>query len=183
MLWKDFAQEECCDGCPLLENEICPGGFVCYGGQPIEPPCCCFDDNTDLDDWVNDYFEQKKRREELEESRLKKEQKKRERARKAAETRRAVRLYCFSEIKTLKQAEKELKAQLAAERFAVSLVEAINTTNEMFRYKERVSVNPETSDEIKRLEAEVLIAKGKYDAKRKEFYTNRRIGRNDGKTD
>ena len=76
MLWKDFAQEECCDSCPLLENEICPGGFVCYGGQPIEPPCCCFDDNTDLDDWVNDYFEQKKRREELEESRLKKEQKK-----------------------------------------------------------------------------------------------------------
>ncbi len=183
LLWKDFAKEESCDNCPLLENEICKGGFVCYGGKPIEPPCTCFEDDTDLNAWVDDYFEQKKRREEFEESRLREARKKKERAKKAADTRRALRWYCFAEIQALKQAEKELKAQKAAERLAAIWAESVNITNEIFRYEERLACNPWLSAEIKRLETEVFAAKEKYDAKRKEFYANRRIARNDGKID
>lgn len=176
MLWKDFAEREDCDGCPLLENEICPGGFYCYGGVPIEPPCCCFDDDTDLDEWIDNYFADQRRREEAEDRRLQAEKKKRERAKKAADTRRAIRWYCWDEIHALKQAEKALEAQKAVERLASSFAEAVNITNEMFRYTERVSVKPEISEKVKRLEAEVAAAKGKYDAKRKEFYAQRKKG-------
>ena len=38
-----------CEICPLLEENICPGGYRCYGGAPIEPPCCSIDEDADLD--------------------------------------------------------------------------------------------------------------------------------------
>lgn len=174
MLWKYFKQQECCDGCPLLENELCPGGIVCYGGEPVEPPCYVFDDDTDMDKWVDDMLAQRLRREEAEEKRLKAEQEKKERAKKAADTRRAMRWYCRDEIQTLKKARKALEAQRALESFVSSFAEAINFANEMFRYEERVSVKSEVSAEVLRLEAEVESAKEAYDSKRKQFYAERK---------
>lgn len=174
MLWKDFVEDENCDNCPLLKSEICPGGFHCYGGEPIEPPCCSFDDDTDLDKWVEDYFEQQRAFEKREDARIREEKKKKERAKKAADTRRAVCWYCRDEIQALKRAQDQLEAQKAAERLASSFVEAINITNEMFRYPERVKINQKISDEVKRLEIEVAAAKEKYNAKRKEFLAKRR---------
>lgn len=174
MLWKELAEKESCDECPLLENEICPGGVRCYGGAPIEPPCCCFEYDTDLDEWVNDYFERQRKWEERESEKLQAERKKKERAKKAADTRRAMRWYCREEIRALKQAQNALEVQKATERLASSLAEAINVTNEMFRYDERVSVRPEISAAVKRLESEVAKAEERYEAKRKEFYSNRK---------
>lgn len=176
MLWKEFAEKEDCDGCPLLENEICPGGFRCYGGKPIEPPCCYFKDDTDLDEWVNDYFDRQRRYEEAEDKRLQAERKKKDRVRKAADTRRAMRWYCWDEIQTLKRAQNALEAQKAVERLASSFAEAVNITNEMFRYKERVTVKPEISAEVQRLEAEVDMAKEAYNAKREKFYARWKKG-------
>lgn len=176
ILWKDFAEREDCEGCPLLENEICPGGYACYGGQPVEPPCCSFTDDTDLDQWVDDYFAYQRRREEAESRRLQAEKKKKERAKKAADTRRDLRRYCLEEIYALKRAEKALEAYKAAERLASSFAEAINVTNEMFRYTERVTVKPEILYEINCLEVEVASAKERYEAKRKEFYAKRKSG-------
>ncbi len=174
LLWKEFAKDESCDGCPLLENEICPGGFTHYGGRPIEPPCCSFDDNTDLDEWVSDYFERLRWLEAQEDARIQQERKNKERSKKAADTRRAIRWYCRDEIYALNHARKALKAQKAAEHFASSLAEAINITNGVFQYPERVGVDRKISDAVKRLELEVATAKEKYDEKRNEFYTRRR---------
>lgn len=70
MLWKDFKETEDCESCPLLDTEICPGGWRCYGGEPIEPPCCSFNDDTDLDKWVEDYFERQIKWEEQEDARI-----------------------------------------------------------------------------------------------------------------
>lgn len=75
----------------------------------------------------------------------------------------------------MKRAERALKAQKSVERFASSLAEAINITNEMFQYEERVTVHEAVLDEIKRLEAEVILAKERYNAKRKEFYAKRKM--------
>ena len=105
---------------------------------------------------------------------LKAEQEKKERAKKAADTRRAMRWYCRDEIQTLKKARKALEAQRALESFASSFAEAINFANEMFRYEERVGVKPEVSAEVLRLEAEVESAKEAYDSKRKQFYAERK---------
>ena len=174
MLWKDFAEKESCDGCPLLENEICPGGWKCYGNEPIEPPCCSFADDTDLDIWVERFLIQQQKWEEREDRKIREERKKKERAEKAVETRREMRWYCRGEIRELKQPEKALQAQKAVERLASDFAEAINFTNEMFRYKERKQVKPEISAEVKRLEEEVALAKEKYNAKRTEFYAKRK---------
>ena len=101
MLWKDFAEKESCDGCPLLENEICPGGWKCYGNEPIEPPCCSFADDTDLDIWVERFLIQQQKWEEREDRKIREERKKKERAEKAVETRREMRWYCRGEIREL----------------------------------------------------------------------------------
>lgn len=174
MLWKYFKQQECCDGCPLLESGLCDGGIVCYGGEPIEPPCYDFDDDTDMDKWVDDMLAQRLRCEEAEEKRLKAEHEKKERAKKAADTRRAMRWYCRDEIYALKRARKALEAQRALEHFASSIAEAVNFANEAFCYKERVGVKPEVSAEVLRLEAEVELAKKAYDSKREQFYAERK---------
>lgn len=174
MLWKDFKEKEDCYGCPLLEYEMCTGGYQCYGGEPIEPPCCNFDDDTDLDKWVDDMFAQRRRREEVEDKRLKAELEKKDRAKKAADTRRAMHWYCWDEIQTLKKARKALEAQKALESLASSFAEAVNFANEMFRYEERMAVKPEVSAEVLRLEAEVEAAKKAYESKREEFYAERK---------
>lgn len=176
MLWKDFVEQEDCAGCPLLENEICPGRWRCYGGEPIEPPCCSFNDDTDLDEWVNQYFSRQRRYEESEDKRIQAERKKKEQAKKAAETRRDMRWYCMAEILALKQAQKALNRQKSVESLASSFAEAVNITNEMFRYEERVIVKPEISAEVQRLEADVDAAKKAYESKRKEFYAKRKKG-------
>lgn len=174
MLWKDFREREDCEGCPLLESEICTGGYQCYGGEPIEPPCCTFDDDTDLDDWVKKYYDRLRRIEDAEDKQQKEAQKRKERAKKSADTRRAMRWYCRNEIQTLKRAQKALNAQIALENFASSWAEAVNFANEAFRYEERVQVNPSLSAEVERLKAEVETAKKAFDLKRKEFYSQRK---------
>jgi len=170
MLWRDFREEEDCGNCPLLKHELCTGGFKCYGGESIEPPCCTFDDDTDLYEWVDNYYERMWIHEENGDKKRQEAKMRKERAKKAAETRREMRVYCANEILELKRAEKALRAQKLAEDFALSLVEAVNFTNAMFQYSERVTAQPQISAEVKRLESELVAAKEKYEAKRKEFY-------------
>ena len=174
LLWKDFAEEESCDNCPILAAEICPGGWTCYGGEPIEPPCCSFDDDTDLNEWVSRYYDyQNKSMEEYDEKR-KREGKKKERAKKAAVTRNALRAYCYKEYYELKQAKKELREQKATEQMAISIAEAFNFANEIFRYEERYHARPEISERVKLLDERVAQAQEKYAKKRKEFYDERK---------
>lgn len=184
MLWKDFKDKGECDGCPLLEYAFCPGGTACYGGVPIEPPCYTFKDDTDLDKWVDDAFAQERIEKEQREAELKKKERAKERAKKAADTRKALSWYCRDEIHALKKARKALEAQRALEHFASSVAEAVNFANEAFCYKERVGVKPEVSAEVLRLEAEVELAKKAYDSKREQFYAERKnkqmeVSRND----
>ncbi len=174
MLWKDFVANESCDGCPLLENEICPGEFCCYGGEPVEPPCHTFNDDTDLDKWVQDYYKSLRAEEARQEEKKQRERQRKERAEKAADTRRAVRAYCVAEISEVKRAEKELQTQREAERLATSFAEAFNLANEMSQSDGRVTISG-VSAEIERLEAKVASAKEKYEAKRKEFYAKRKL--------
>lgn len=43
-----------CDICPLL-NTYCNGGMTSSpGGEPIEPPCVCWDSDTDLDEFMDE---------------------------------------------------------------------------------------------------------------------------------
>ncbi len=174
MKWKDIADLEDCDLCPLKKEEICSGGWRCYGGAPIEPPCCSFDDDTDLEEWINDYYARRRRWEQAEDERLKKEKAKKEKAEKAAETRRQMKFYCRNEIQELKRLENQLKADEASLRLASSFAEAFNVTNEMFGYPDGLKQKPEAQKTIDLLQEQIKQAKEKYEQKRKEFYRKRK---------
>lgn len=172
MKLKDLGED--CTLCPLLKEELCTGGWTCHGGQPIEPPCCSMDEDTDLDKWVEDALEQQRRYEEYLCKKEKEEQLKKEKAKKSADTRHRMRIYCMAEIVALKQAKKELQRVQGLERMASSYAFAVNATNEVFRYDERVEVNPKISEIIKRLEEKVAQCEDAYKKKRTEFHKKRK---------
>lgn len=41
-----------CSICPLTGEGLCPGDIVCYGGEPIEPPCTSWDGDEDVEDYI-----------------------------------------------------------------------------------------------------------------------------------
>lgn len=44
-----------CEDCPLKDND-CPGGYTSGPtGKPIEPPCCSWNDDTDVSEGMYDY--------------------------------------------------------------------------------------------------------------------------------
>ncbi len=160
---------EDCENCPLLAEEICPGGMTSSpSGTPIEPLCCSFDDDTDLDQWISDYYDSQRRYEEYLDRKWKEEQEKKRKAEKAKKRRDYLKWYCFDEKMEVKKARKRLAAHQAAVRFAESMAFAINTTNEMFQYSERVSVNKKVDDELERLQNALADAEMKLKEKQKE---------------
>lgn len=160
---------EDCENCPLLKEEICPGGMTSSpSGTPIEPPCCSFDDDTDLDQWIEDYYDGQKRWEEYLDRKWEKEQEKKRKAEKAKKRRDYLKWYCFDEKLEVKKARKRLAAHQAAVHFAESMAFAINTTNEMFQYSERVSVNTNADEELTRLQNALTEAENRLKEKQKE---------------
>lgn len=136
MLYKDLGED--CDNCPLKQNDICSGGWQCYGGEPIEPPCCSFNDDTDLDKWVDDFFKRQRAWEDAEDRRIQAEQKRKEQNALAQKRRREAKWAVRHETNEIKTLRKRIAANEAAARLASSLAFAFNTTNEMFGYEERV---------------------------------------------
>lgn len=52
---KDVNEMGSCSICPAFLEEICCGGWkASHTGEPIEPPCCGWDDDTNITDWVSD---------------------------------------------------------------------------------------------------------------------------------
>lgn len=166
MLFKELDD---CEQCPLMKEEICPGGWSASpSGMPIEPPCCSFEDDTDLDKWINDYYENLSRYEERLDREWRAEREKKRKAEKAKRKRDYLKRYCFAEETEVKRARKRLSAHQAAVSFAQSMAFAINTTNEMFHYSERVSVNKKVDDELERLQNALADAEKKLKEKQKE---------------
>ena len=44
-----------CELCCIKGTEFCNGGMVCYGGEPIEPPCVTYADKSDDDEDLYNY--------------------------------------------------------------------------------------------------------------------------------
>lgn len=160
---------EDCENCPLLKEEICPGGMTSSpSGTPIEPPCCSFDDDTDLDQWIEDYYDGQRRYEEYLDRKYEEEQKKKHKADVAKRKRNYLKWYCFDEKLEVKRARKRLAAHQAAVSLAESMAFAFNTTNEMFRYSERASVNTNADEELKRLQNALSEVENRLKEKQKE---------------
>jgi hypothetical protein len=106
MKYSELKETEDCDLCPLKINEICAGGMACYGGLPIEPPCTCFDDDTDLDEWVENYFDRQRKREEYEDHKIKEKIEKEKRNKIKQQHRREAKWHVWEETNEIKKLKK-----------------------------------------------------------------------------
>lgn len=139
MLYGEFIKSGLeCEDCPLNDGECCPGGYTSNGrGEPIEPPCCMFDDDTDMEEWLDGYYERQSRREDAEDRRMRAQKEKEAKNKITQERRRRSKLHVLSETQEIKRLQKRIAANNSAMRLADSLAFAFNATNEMFGYSER----------------------------------------------
>ncbi len=155
MLFKDIG-DNCKEECPLY-GEFCSGGMVCYGGAPVEPPCVVFSDIEDADELYDQLSASQRRFEDQEDRRIRAEERKKalnaEKARKAREARSVT----YAETTQIKNLRKRIEKNEKLLSMAKSRAMAINITNEMFGYKERVNVKADNpiESENKRLLAEI----------------------------
>ena len=107
-----------CSICPLPGEGLCPGGMVCYGGEPIEPPCTSWDGDEDVEDYIESIHASILEREEYED-RLREEREKKKRKNKIAKRKRQyLNIYCYSEKHDVKSLKKQIKSYESIERFA-----------------------------------------------------------------
>lgn len=168
MLWKDFAEIEDCEQCPIKQEGICKGGWTSSpSGMPIEPPCCSFDDDTDLDDWIDGYYDYQRR----EEDRIDREiQEREEKAKKndvAKRRRRYLNSYCIHERLEVKRLKKAIRSVESIIDFANNIATAFNLTNEMFHYPNRVEGKP-YNEELDKMRERLQIAESRLREKQKE---------------
>ena len=179
MTWKEWRDmEDCNSDCPYCQTGICDQrGMVCYGGEPIEPPCCSanFPDDKGIDEIVGELKRRLSRSEEQYDRRLAAKKAKAEQTKKAADTRRRMKMYCSNELARIKEIKRELVRIESLKSLAESYAFAVNTTNEMFRYEERVEPKPELQEAIMLLRTTLVKAEQQYKDKRKEFYEQRKI--------
>lgn len=143
LYWKDFKEEESCDNCPLLKAELCTGNFTCYGNEPVEPPCCSFEDDTDLNAIVTKHYNYNKQK-------------------KNKQFKTALRSYCHYELHNLKEVEKKLKIKKEEAKIANSLSYIHKLKGEMQLHEEQVKIYQRLLGEIHELQKQVYEATNKY---------------------
>lgn len=137
MLYKEL---EDCEQCPFF-NELCNGGWTSSpSGNPVEPPCTCWDGNDDLGELYNNAIDTIRRYEEAEDRRWEREQedkkKKEERNRKARESRWAVR----EEQREINSLRKRIKNNNNIISRIHNIINATNFANQAFGHKERIGI-------------------------------------------
>lgn len=153
-----------CKECPLNETEYC-NRRAC---MEDEPPCAWAE--GDIDEWIADVEDNKRRLDEAEDRRTREQERRAEIARKRAETENRMQLFCKEEIGAVKALKKQYDELKKIIDYAIRYAEATNFANEAFGYKERIRVKPEIMVELEELKARLMEAQQKYEEKRKYFY-------------
>ena len=124
-----------CDRCPLYD-EFCSGGMVCYGAEPIEPPCYSFNEDTVLQEEYDRFFMARHRQQQIEDEREEKlklkKQKSEERKKKllAYRIRNGIELY---KIKELKKKIKQENRRIEMTGYYKRRADAVNIANKIFK--------------------------------------------------
>lgn len=118
-----------CEDCPL--NGECTG-MKCYGGAPIEPPCCRWNPEDDLDDVVDSYYGNIIAREREIARKISEEQKENEKKELKKKRQRESKLYVHEENIKIKK----LKKCIEGYRRLIGLSNAFSITNKMMRMED-----------------------------------------------
>lgn len=147
-----YSEIDDCEQCPLKKEEICTGYWTSSpSGTPIEPPCCDFDDDTDLDQWMESYYNKQAKQMSYSYRKLKKEKKKKQEKIQAEKRRKYLEQYCASEIMKVEKAREEFVLYKKRIAFTQSMSFKGNMINEMLGYFGGVNIN-NMEEELKRLE-------------------------------
>lgn len=178
MLWKDFVEAtDCdCDVCPIKKNGLCNGtGVACYGGEPVYAPCSEFEDNLDVDKYIEEELGRIRKYNEQREKLAKEKQAKKEKADKTAKIRKEADMYCSVEIAKIKKLKKQIKAMQDAYDAIKIRASAYNSVNKMFGYSEQYAEKmPEIESKINAMNTELEELQKTYKAKRKAFLASRK---------
>lgn len=165
---KLYEIEDDCDLCPLLKADLCSGGISVTPNGYREPPCCNMKEDTDLEEYVNEYnrkamlYKQKKK----ERDKIKRE--KQEKQAISNRKRNYLKSYCYKEYKLIKDLKSQIKSYEELICKANIRSKTINLTNEMFRYEDRVTINPELELKLNKLRDDLNIAEINLKEKQKE---------------
>lgn len=174
-----------CSVCPFNQTYcFCNGGMTCYGGMPIEPMCCSFNENDVLQDIYDRFvwqdYAQTKAEEEKEKQQKLKEEKSKQRKRKLFE-------YRFrngkelSQIRLIKQKIKAEEKIIDKIKYLMCFTSAINSVNKMFREANQPNNQPDidekpitnqikiSQDKINQYKLEILKYKSIIKKNEKEF--------------
>ena len=152
-----YKELEDCEQCPLF-NDMCPGGMTFSpSGNPIEPPCTCWNPDDDLDELYDSAIASQLAHEEYLERKWKEEndlKKKKEEKAKKAEEARMITHYETSQINKLRKRIKNNNETLS---IINSISSAMNMTNEMYGYGERIVEKSNHPFKIENEELQVRI--------------------------
>lgn len=167
--------EEChtADGkpCPLLDWELCTGGYTVSGrGDPIEPPCCSIADpnKTDLEEYARRLSDMRRREWEEQDRRRQQEQEQARKRELAKRRRDYVKCYCIHERAAVKRLKSAIRCQENAISFARSMAEAVKVTNEAIGYRERYKPKTVADLELEKLRGELVEAEARLRKKQKK---------------
>ena len=174
-----------CDMCPFYGNG-CSGGMVCYGGMPIEPPCCYFKDSDILQEKYDEFEGLRLRHEQYLKDEENKKRIKEEKSKIRKQKLREYRWRNFRELDEIKALKKRIKyynKQLDTIDRINTFVYVVNSTNEFFRKhnclcpedveaKEIEEEKANYINKIKECEEQIKAIKLSIKQKEKEFKTS-----------
>lgn len=153
MLWKEINS---CEQCIINEEKICTGDWVSSpNGEPIEPPCLEFEDNTDLSEWVRKYYRYQTK---YEDEKMLEEKRNRKKEETLKRKQQYLNNYCSKELYRVKQIKQLIENREKLVQTANDLAFAFNTTNEMFGYSEKMQVNPRLNNQLEILKEKLQVA-------------------------
>ena len=123
---------DCKKHCPFY-GDGCSGGMSCHGGNPVEPMCIIFDDDTVLIDRFLKYQDNINRMEKQKDMRLKKEKEQKNKNAEIARKRHEYKIRNFHELAEISRLEKYIDSAKRLSQFAKIYSESVNAVNEMFR--------------------------------------------------
>jgi hypothetical protein len=134
----------CEDLCPLRHSGDCPGGMVSgYGGQPIEPPCCSWSEDEDLDELPGIIEGRRQAEEDHQHAIYLVKKEKEEKNHIAARRRQESARHVYAENSEIKRLKKRIRGNSNTVHFQRSFGSALNFANSCMAGKTLDDSEPE----------------------------------------
>ena len=133
MLWKDFrAQDLECEDCPLYIEGLCKPGHAGPNGYLEDPPCCWFEDDTDMEAECGIVVARNNAIEDEIDRKWKADKERKAKNEIAKKRRNESKWHVWSETHDIKALRKQIAGNLAIINFQRSFASAVNFANSCY---------------------------------------------------